>query len=463
MPTARPSPAFIVLACLLGSAAFGQSAVVPPRLTLQGRVVQPDGTPETAATQAITFRVYRADSGGTALFTESFPNVPLESGYFSVVLGNTIATPLPATLFDGNPIFVAVHVGGPSVAELAPRIAVTSVPYALRANVATDAEALNGKLDTEFAAAVHSHALAGGGQPGFVQDSERAKPNALPPFRSFTGNFNQSDAGVVSINFGTSSGEVAAGNHGHGAADGGGAGASGFISVGSQRKLDGLAAITNVGNGLDLSGGTLTLDPAGHTHPVSDAGVSGFISGADQRKLNGLAGITSVGAGLDLTGGALTADVGADAGQVAAGNHGHFVSDGGNEGFVARTDVQKIRRVLDVTAANTGVKVTGSALQADFGTGNAQVARGDHTHPGPTCTARSATATGPAYATAACPATETLMGGGCDGILLGTGAAATFKPVGMTTGSSGAGTQLYLCGADGGTSPYTAWAICCEF
>jgi hypothetical protein len=103
-------------------------AAVPNLLTQQGRLVSASGVPVTTAV-AITFNVYAAASGGTALWTET-QNVTPDDGYFSTRLGEVTA--LPATLFDGSVRYLGVTIGADP--EMTPRQVLASVPYALLAN-----------------------------------------------------------------------------------------------------------------------------------------------------------------------------------------------------------------------------------------------------------------------------------------------------------------------------------------
>lgn len=114
------------LAGLLGSATG--SAAVPSLLTEQGRLFDSSGNPQSGQLSFV-FSVYDAETGGTALWTET-QNLTLDSGYFSARLGDV--TPIPASVFDGNARYLGVKVG--TDAEMSPRQSIVSVPYALLAN-----------------------------------------------------------------------------------------------------------------------------------------------------------------------------------------------------------------------------------------------------------------------------------------------------------------------------------------
>lgn len=104
-------------------------AQVPGTLSYQGYLEQ-NGAP-VSGTRALTFRLYAAPTGGAALWDEAHAAVAVAEGVFAVALG--AAAPLNALAFD-RPYWLGVQVG--AGAELAPRSALLSAPYALRAAAA---------------------------------------------------------------------------------------------------------------------------------------------------------------------------------------------------------------------------------------------------------------------------------------------------------------------------------------
>ena len=115
----------------IGAAALalaGPASAVPPFLSEQGRLFDDTGNPVDVATD-IRFAIYNVKTGGTALWSETQPSVPIADGYFSAVLGEVTA--LPADLFDGGaaPLYLGVKVGTDS--EMLPRQPIVSVPYAI--------------------------------------------------------------------------------------------------------------------------------------------------------------------------------------------------------------------------------------------------------------------------------------------------------------------------------------------
>jgi hypothetical protein len=121
-----------VLATGLVLCASQARADVSLRLTEQGRLFDSTGQPVTGATVALTFAIYSAATGGTAIWTESL-SVALDNGYYSAQLG--AKTPLPTSLWSSaGTKYLGLTVG--TDPEMTPREEMTSVPYAF---VALDA------------------------------------------------------------------------------------------------------------------------------------------------------------------------------------------------------------------------------------------------------------------------------------------------------------------------------------
>lgn len=101
-------------------------ASVPQTLVHQGRLYDDAGAPVNA-TLDVEFTIYAGPVDMEALWTATH-TVTFEDGYFSVALGT--AEPLDAAI-DGSERFLGITVGND--AEMTPRAAVESVPYALLA------------------------------------------------------------------------------------------------------------------------------------------------------------------------------------------------------------------------------------------------------------------------------------------------------------------------------------------
>jgi hypothetical protein len=103
-------------------------AQVPSTISYQGKL-DSAGVP-IKSPKNLTFAIYSASTGGTALWTETQTSVPFTSGMFSVKLGSVTA--FPATLFtSAGERWLGVTLAGSS--EMTPRYQFTSSPFALRA------------------------------------------------------------------------------------------------------------------------------------------------------------------------------------------------------------------------------------------------------------------------------------------------------------------------------------------
>ncbi len=118
----------IAVLLVLSSTAFSQ---VPRTISYQGILTDAQGTLVPDGNHQLTLRFYDAATGGTMLHSE-IHSVVVVNGLFNAMLGST--TPLPASLAFDRAYFLGVSVNGGN--ELAPRTALTAVPYALRAVVA---------------------------------------------------------------------------------------------------------------------------------------------------------------------------------------------------------------------------------------------------------------------------------------------------------------------------------------
>lgn len=117
--------------CLVGIAAafclfaFAQNSFAQATLSIQGIIRKSNGAAVDDGKYDLTFKLYNATTGGTAIHTET-QNVSVVGGIYSAELGGS-ATPLNAP-FDQT-YYLGVSVDGG--AELIPRARLTSSPYAL--------------------------------------------------------------------------------------------------------------------------------------------------------------------------------------------------------------------------------------------------------------------------------------------------------------------------------------------
>lgn len=111
-------------------------AKVPHLVRYQGTLVDKAEVPLDGP-YTLTFRLYEAEAGGTALWAETHKDVPIAKGTFSVFLGSVTTLNLA---FDRD-LWLSIQVD--TDPEMAPRIQLGSVPTAFRAETA---EQLSGKL-----------------------------------------------------------------------------------------------------------------------------------------------------------------------------------------------------------------------------------------------------------------------------------------------------------------------------
>jgi len=116
----------LLLALVMGSTV---QAAVPHLVRYQGQAVDSQGVP-LQGPYTLTFRLYDADTAGTIVWQESQANVPLNKGHFSVLLGQVTALNVDWS----QSLWLSIQVG--TDPELLPRQRITSVPLAIRAEVA---------------------------------------------------------------------------------------------------------------------------------------------------------------------------------------------------------------------------------------------------------------------------------------------------------------------------------------
>jgi len=102
-------------------------AQVPRVISYQGVLTDTLGTPKPDGPYELIFRLYKAETGGTAIWSET-KSLQLRQGLFSTMLGDLV--PFPPSIDFSVPYWLSVQVGGD---ELSPRIRLGAVGYAIRA------------------------------------------------------------------------------------------------------------------------------------------------------------------------------------------------------------------------------------------------------------------------------------------------------------------------------------------
>src|SRR2546427_8135881 len=103
----------LFLALLVVRMSFGQ---IPHTLSYQGVIADPSGNPKPDGPYTLTFGLYRSNSGGSPLWTET-KSIVIKRGFFSTILGE-VASFGPSVSFD-RPYWLGIQVG--SDPELSPR------------------------------------------------------------------------------------------------------------------------------------------------------------------------------------------------------------------------------------------------------------------------------------------------------------------------------------------------------
>jgi hypothetical protein len=102
-------------------------------LDIQGRLTDDLGNSVADGDYPIEFRIYDAAATGTIVWSSGgYISVPVANGIFTYRLGSN--NPLPESLAEYDSLWVAMELDGSP--EMAPRIPLVAVMYALRAGTA---------------------------------------------------------------------------------------------------------------------------------------------------------------------------------------------------------------------------------------------------------------------------------------------------------------------------------------
>lgn len=113
-------------------------ATIPRIFSYQGTLRDANGN-LINGTVNLTLKLYKDVTGGNALHMESFANVPVRTGLFSVVVGD--ATPIASAVFDNAPLYLGLSINQDP--EMLPRQRLHPVPFAMQANTAQTAVTAN--------------------------------------------------------------------------------------------------------------------------------------------------------------------------------------------------------------------------------------------------------------------------------------------------------------------------------
>jgi hypothetical protein len=121
------------LAAFIGLTAHAQAQAVPGEMSFTARISDGNG-PVTGALN-LKFEIFTDATAGTSQWEETQTGIVATDGMLYAMIGAN--TPLDASILDGGPLFLEVTVGSDT---MSPRIALASVPYAIRADTAATAE-----------------------------------------------------------------------------------------------------------------------------------------------------------------------------------------------------------------------------------------------------------------------------------------------------------------------------------
>jgi hypothetical protein len=105
-------------------------AQVPRTINYQGKLTDPSGVAiHEPAGVGITFRIYSTETGGSALWSETRPSVPVNNGLFDIILGESTPINLPFNV----QYWIELQIGSET---LSPREKLATVPYSFRTAIA---------------------------------------------------------------------------------------------------------------------------------------------------------------------------------------------------------------------------------------------------------------------------------------------------------------------------------------
>lgn len=127
----------LMLCFLVSSMALAQ---VPGTMTYHGHLTR--NADAVNAPVEVSFKLFDSETGGTTVWEQPATTIDVVDGRFTAILGES--SPLDPNVFNGDERWLEVTVGDET---LAPRTAVGSMPYSLRAG---DAQTIQGKLPSEL-------------------------------------------------------------------------------------------------------------------------------------------------------------------------------------------------------------------------------------------------------------------------------------------------------------------------
>ncbi len=121
---------FIIALGLYCPSAYAQ---IPGIINFQGKLLDTSNNPKNGAF-SMTFSIYNVPTGGSSLWTETQPSVPVTNGVFSVQLG--AVTAISQSVFVSSPTYLEVDIAGQTGS---PRQELVTSPYAFSSGQADTA------------------------------------------------------------------------------------------------------------------------------------------------------------------------------------------------------------------------------------------------------------------------------------------------------------------------------------
>ena len=123
----KPLTLAIILTVTL-TVVSGLIADVPNLINYQGTLTDSTGNP-IDGTRSMRFYLYDDSTGGSDIWSEQQNDVPINDGFFQVILGSS--NPIPHTIFDGTTKWFTSMIE-PEVIQLSPRQPLVTVPYSFK-------------------------------------------------------------------------------------------------------------------------------------------------------------------------------------------------------------------------------------------------------------------------------------------------------------------------------------------
>jgi hypothetical protein len=275
------------LSLLLALAISAPALAVPMQLTHQGRLSDATGAP-LSGTYELKVAIYADPTGGSALWSDVI-SATLDQGAFSVVLGADSSNALDSALFDGSVRWFGLAVDDEP--ELPQRVAIVSVPYAVRAGEADVATAISGEVPWSSIQGAPEDADTLGGlacDEGQVPTWDGVDWTCASPVpasvdvTTLSGTIN-----IDNLPVGSGPDQVAAGDHAHGFGEITGVAALSQLPVGTSADtiaagdhVHGFGQITGVAAPSQLPIGTAANTVAAGDHAHGFAQITGTLDAA---------------------------------------------------------------------------------------------------------------------------------------------------------------------------------------